>query len=95
DRFYEMKSYTAEPMPPDVTLQLRLFQCAFRTFQAYLACFDRHVTPVTSSIAPVPMLSETDRFDVLRRAYRTALEKGTEKVLEYIDNPVVRYTVPE
>ncbi|HYA54613.1 MAG TPA: hypothetical protein VEG42_03315 [Thermoplasmata archaeon] len=95
DRFYEMKSYTAEPMPPDVTLQLRLFQCAFPTFQAYLACFDRHVTPVTSSIAPVPMLSETDRFDVLRRAYRTALEKGTEKVLEYIDNTVVRYTVPE
>jgi len=29
----------------------------------------------------------------LRVAYRTGREKGIDKVLEYIDNPVVRYAV--
>lgn len=95
DRFYEMKSYFADPVPPDVILQLRLFQCAFPGFQAYLACFDRHAVPVTTSIAPVPMLAEADRLEVLKVAQRTAVDKGVEKVLEYIDNPIVRYTVPE
>jgi len=94
DRFYEMKSYRADPVPPDVVLQVRLFQCAFPGFQAYLACFDRHATPVTTSIAPMPMLAETDRLEVLKLAQRTAVDKGVEKVLEYIDNPIVRYTVP-
>ncbi|HTT45012.1 MAG TPA: hypothetical protein VMH38_03220 [Thermoplasmata archaeon] len=95
DRFYEMKSYFADPVPPDVILQLRLFQCAFPGFQAYLACFDRHAVPVITSIAPVPMLAEADRLEVLKVAQRTAVDKGVEKVLEYIDNPIVRYTVPE
>lgn len=95
DRFYEMKSYFAQPLPPDVVLQVRLFQCAFPGVEAYLACFDRHANPVTTSIEPFPPLEEETRTEVLKTAYRTGLEKGTEKVLEYIDNSIVRYALPE
>ncbi len=95
DRFYEMKSYYANPMPPDVRLQMQLFQCAFPGFQAFLACFDRHVTPVVSTIEPVPPLDPTTVEEVLRVAYRVGLEKGTPKVLEYVDSPTVRYSSPE
>jgi hypothetical protein len=94
DRFYEMKSYLARPTPPDVELQLRLFQCAFPKFRAYLACFDRHATPVTTVIEEVPLLPSEAAEGVLKLAYRTGLDLGTEKVLEYVDNPVVRYTIP-
>jgi len=94
DRFYEMKSYAAHPVPPDVRLQLQLFQCAFPGFRAFLASFDRHATPVTTSIEVVPPLEPEALAEVLTLAYRTGLEKGIEKVLEYVDNPVVRYTLP-
>ncbi len=94
DRFYEMKSYHASPMPPDVQLQLQLFQCAFPSFRAFLACFDRHATPVTATIESIPPLEREATDEVLKLAYRTGLEKGTEKVLEYIDNPIVRYSIP-
>jgi hypothetical protein len=93
DRFYEMKSYLARPTPPDVELQLRLFQCAFPQFRAFLACFDRHATPVVTAIEEVPPLEPGVADGVLRLAYRTGLEQGTEKVLEYVDNPIVRYVI--
>lgn len=93
DRFYEMKSYLARPLPPDVELQLRLFQCAFPGFRAFLACFDRHATPVATVIEEVPPLEPAVTDGVLKLAYRTGREKGIEKVLEYVDNPIVRYTV--
>jgi len=94
DRFYEMKSYHADPLPPDVRLQLQLFQCAFPGFHAFLACFDRHATPVTTSIDAIPPIDSATTTEVLTLAYRTALEKGVEKVLEYVDSPTVRYSVP-
>jgi hypothetical protein len=95
DRFYEMKSYHATPTPPDVCLQLQLFQCAFPNFRAYLACFDRHATPVTTTIEEIPTLEPAVIEGVLKLAYRTGLEKGIDKVLEYMDSPTVRYTVLE
>ena len=93
DRFYEMKSYRANPMPPDVELQLHLFQCAFPGFRAFLACYDRHATPVTTHIDQIQPLEPATAETVLRFAYRTGLEKGTTKVLEYIDSPTVRYSI--
>lgn len=95
ERFYEMKSYHTTPMPPDVRLQMQLFQCAFPTFRAFLACFDRHVDPVTTTIEEFPPLEAAVVDEVLRLAYRTGLEKGTDKVLEYMDSPTVRYPIPE
>jgi hypothetical protein len=95
DRFYEMKSYHANPTPPDVRLQLQLFQCAFPKFRAFLASFDRHASPVSTTIEEVPPLDPPGVEGVLRLALRTGSEKGADKVLEYIDNPIVRYTVAE
>ena len=94
DRFYEMKSYLARPTPPDVELQLRLFQCAFPGFRAFLACFDRHATPVVAVVEEIPPLEPGVADEVLKLAYRTGLEQGIEKVLEYVDNPIVRYVIP-
>jgi hypothetical protein len=93
DRFYEMKSYYANPMPPDVRLQVQLFQCAFPGFRAYLACFDRHTNPVVPRVELVPPLDDPTTTRILTLAYRAGLENGREKVLEYIDSPAVRYSV--
>jgi hypothetical protein len=93
-RFFEMKSYLAVPMPPDVRLQMQLFQCAFPGFRAFLACFDRHASPVTTTIELIPPLEPATTDEVLKIAYRTGVEKGTSKVLEYVDSPTVRYSVP-
>jgi hypothetical protein len=93
DRFYEMKSYLARPIPPDVRLQLQLFQCAFPGFRAFLASFDRHAAPVTATIDVVPPIEPAEREAVLKAAYRVGLEKGTDKVLEYVDSPTFRYSV--
>jgi hypothetical protein len=93
DRFYEMKSYHARSTPPDVQLQLQLFQCAFPGFQAFLASFDRHASPVTSTIELVPPLEPSTIEEVLKTAYKVGLEKGSPKVLEYIDSPTIRYTL--
>jgi len=95
ERIYEMKSYHASPMPPDVRLQLHLFQLAFPKFRAFLACFDRHATPVATSIEEIPALELAAAEEVLRLALRVALEQGTEKVLEYVHHPTVRYSVTE
>lgn len=93
DRFYEMKSYRATPMPPDVRLQVQLFQCAFPGFRAFLAWFDRHAKPVTATIESVAPLEPTLVEEVLQVAYRIGLEKGSSKVLEYVDSPTVRYSI--
>ena len=93
DRFYEMKSYRARPIPPDVELQLRLFQLAFPGFRAVLACFDRHAHPVTTDIEEAPALTPDVQEGTLKLAHRAGREKGVEKVLDYVDNPIVRYVV--
>jgi len=95
ERFYEMKSYHATPTPPDVCLQLQLFQCAFPTFRAFLASFDRHATPVTTTVEEIPPIERSVAGEVLKLAYRTGLELGVDKVLEYVDCPTVRYVIPE
>jgi hypothetical protein len=94
DRFFEMKSYRAVPPPPDVELQLRLFQLAFPGFRAFLACFDRHARPVTTTIVEVPRPVPERAEAVLRLAYRTGLAVGVPKVREYLDAPTVRYPRP-
>lgn len=94
DRFFEMKSYYASPTPPDVVLQVQLFQCAFPGFRGYLACFDRHQTPVTTHIERLAPLEAARTEEILRVAYGTGLEKGVDKVLEYVDSPSVRYAIP-
>ncbi|MGD0588142.1 MAG: hypothetical protein ABSA63_05040 [Thermoplasmata archaeon] len=93
DRFYEMKSYYANPTPPDVNLQIQLFQCAFPGFEAYLASFDRHSKPVVTRVELVAPLEKTRTEEILRLAYRTGVDLGNEKVLEYIDSPTVRYSI--
>jgi hypothetical protein len=93
-RFYEMKSYRADPIPPDVELQLKLFQLAFPGVVAILACFDRHAAPVVSTLTIIPPLGETEMIALLRLAHRLALEHGTEKVLDYAGQPVIRYPLP-
>lgn len=93
-RFYEMKSYRAHPPPPDVELQVQLFQCAFPGFRAYLASFDRHAAPVTVSIEELPPVEPPVAERVLTIALRVGRERGVEKVLEYVDAPTLRYSVP-
>jgi hypothetical protein len=92
-RFYEMKSYRAVPPPPDVALQLRLFQLGFAGFEAFLVCVNRHATPPDVSITAVPPVTVEESTETLRQALSLGLEKGREKVLEYIDTPVVRYSL--
>jgi hypothetical protein len=90
-KFYEMKSYRAVPPPPDIALQLKLFQLAFTGFAAVLICFDRHATPVETVSATLPPLTKEERAETLRLAWDAGLELGQEKVLEYLDAPTVRY----
>ncbi len=93
NRFYELKSYNAVPLRPEVALQLRVFQLAFPGFRAYLACFDRHSNPVKSTVTELSALDSNERDGTLRLAYQAGVGNGKEKVLEYIDSPVVRYSV--
>jgi hypothetical protein len=92
-RFYEMKSYRAIPPPPDVVLQLRLFQLGFAGFEAFLVCVNRHASPPDVTITPIPPPTVLESTGTLRQALILGLEKGREKVLEYIDSPAVRYKV--
>jgi hypothetical protein len=94
DRFYEMKSYNAVPPPPDVALQLQLFQLAFSGLSAFLFCIDRHAVPVAATVTPLAPLTPEETRTTLDLAYRVALEKGIEKVVEYVDNPRVHYQRP-
>ena len=91
DRFFEMKSYHAVPPPPDVALQLQLFQLAFTGLAAYLFCIDRHAVPVTATVTAIAPPTPEETRATLELAYRVAIEKGQEKVLEYVDNPQVHY----
>ncbi|HYA10221.1 MAG TPA: hypothetical protein VEH10_00895 [Thermoplasmata archaeon] len=93
-RFFEMKSYRAVPPPPDVALQVRLFQLAFPRFEAVLVCLDRHATPVEVTSAVVPAPTPDEVASTLRLAYDLGLEFGQEKVLEYIEGPLVHYALP-
>lgn len=90
-RFYEMKSYRAIPPPPDVALQLRLFQLGFQGLDAFLVCVNRHASPPDVSITPIAPLTSKEAAETLAQALRRAVEVGHEKVLEYVDSPVVRY----
>jgi hypothetical protein len=92
DRFYEMKSYYASPIPPDVALQLRLFLLAFPNFRGTLACFDRHHLPVKSTLVELAPLTNQETLEVLSLARRVCEEMGKDKVLEYVDTPIVRYS---
>lgn len=94
DRFYEMKSFHATPIPPEIQLQVRLFQCAFPGFRAFLAWFDRHAEPVTTTIEEVAPADHAAFEEVLRLAFGTGLESGLEKVLEYVESRPVPYSVP-
>jgi hypothetical protein len=91
-RFYEMKSYRAVPPPPDVALQLRLFQLGFAGFDAFIVSVDRHVTPPEVTITKVAPITRTDAQQALSVALNYGLANGHEKVLEYIDSPVIRYS---
>ncbi len=93
-RLFEMKSYRAIPPPPDVALQLRLFQLAYPQWETVLVCLDRHAAPVeiVSAVIPPPTTEETAA--TLRLARDVGREFGEEKVLEYVEGPFVRYTLP-
>lgn len=90
-RFFEMKSYRAVPPPPDVELQLRLFQLAYPGFDALLVCIDRHANPVETTSLQIPAPTEAEVAHVLRLAYDLGREHGEEKVLEYLDEPTIHY----
>ena len=93
-RFYEMKSYPAIPPPPDVALQLRMFQLAFPTYEAVLICINRHVTPAATTRAVIPRPTPEEADEALRRAYALGREFGQPKVLEYMQGPFVHYDLP-
>ena len=93
-RFFEMKSYLAIPPPPDVALQLRLFQLAFPGLESVLICLDRHSRPVaTRSLVVAPPTPE-ESAGALRLALKVAREHGEPKVLEYVEGPFVPYSLP-
>jgi len=93
-RFFEMKSYRAIPPPPDVALQLRLFQLAFPQFEAVLVCIDRHARPVETTAAVIPPLAREETASALRLAFDLGWEFGQEKVLEYMEGPFTHYPLP-
>jgi hypothetical protein len=92
-RIYEMKSYRAIPHPPDVDLQLKIFQLAYPGFQEFLLCINRHATPVDSFCEKIEPLTEEGVREMLQMVCKLGLEHGKEKVLEYVDNPTVAYSV--
>ena len=93
-RIFEMMSYRAIPLPPDVALQVRLFQLAFPRFEAVLVCIDRHAQPVATSTAVLPPPTPEESEASLRVAYDLGRQFGQEKVVEYMEGPFVHYPVP-
>ena len=89
-RIFELKSYRAIPPPPDVTLQLELFQLAFPGFEERLVCLDRHGTPPSIHAVTVGPISGARSLEVLAAARAVARAHGAEKVLRFIDSPIVR-----
>ncbi|MCI4357582.1 MAG: hypothetical protein L3J95_04345 [Thermoplasmata archaeon] len=92
--FYEMKSYRAIPPSPAVALQVALFCLAFPGFRARLVGLDRHANPVSVLDDELPPPVEEERARILHLAFDFGLHHGTDKVLEFIDVPVVRYPLP-
>lgn len=90
-RFYEMKSYRTSPDRPEIGLQLRLFQLAFPGFVATLICYDRRTEPVEVTSIELAPLTEGERRETLRQAVEVAERLGVEKVLEYVDAPMIPY----
>jgi hypothetical protein len=93
-RFFEMKSYLAIPPPPDVALQLRLFQLAFPGLESILLCIDRHARPVATRSLRIPPPTTAEAAEALGRAYDLGREHGETKVLEYLEGPFVPYPRP-
>ena len=93
-RFFEMKSFRAIPPPPDVALQVRLFQLAFPKLEAVIVCLDRHASPVTVQWEAVPAPAPEESLAALRTAYDLGRRFGQEKVFEYMEGPFVHYAVP-
>lgn len=92
-RFYEMKSYGAIPPPPDVALQLRLFQLAFPGLEAVLFCIDRHAVPISARAQVVPPPTAEETHAALRAAFDLGRSHGEPKVLEYLEGPFVAYSL--
>ena len=92
-RIIEMKSYLAIPPPPDIALQLRLFQLAFPQFECTLFCLNRHSVPVDTARLCVPPPTAEESSETLRLAYSIAAEHGEPKVLEYMQGPFVPYSL--
>jgi hypothetical protein len=92
-RFFEMKSFLAIPPPPDVALQVRLFQLAFPQFEAVLLCINRHSQPVEVASTVIPFPTSEEVATALRLAYDLGVQFGVEKVLEYMQGPFVHYTL--
>lgn len=93
-RFFEMKSYAANPASPEVALQIRLFQLAFPNLEAVLVCLNRHTDPVETTTTRLPPPSAEEARATLASAYRWGAEFGQTKVLEYMEGPFVRYPLP-
>ena len=93
-RFFEMKSYRAIPPPPDVELQLRLFQLAYPRFESVLLCINRHTDPIETTSLVLPPPTEAEATQALRLAYDLGRQFGQEKVLEYLEEPTVHYPLP-
>ncbi len=93
-RFFEMKSYPAIPLRPDIAMQLRLFQLAFPKFEAVLVCLNRHASPVETTSAIIPGPTPEESAAALHLAYVLGLEFGQDKVAEYMEGPFVDYALP-
>jgi hypothetical protein len=93
-RIIEMKSYLAIPPPPDIALQLRLFQLAFPQFECTLFCLNRHTVPVDTARLSVRPPTAEESVEALRLACSVAAEHGESKVLEYMQGPFVPYSLP-
>lgn len=94
-RIFEMKSYRAIPPAEDVRAQLALFQLAFPNFEQRLVCLDRHARPPTVEAITIPPPAAEERERLLTEALRVGRADGVERVVEFVDNPVVRYTIRE
>jgi|HubBroStandDraft_3_1064219.scaffolds.fasta_scaffold314252_1 hypothetical protein len=92
-RFYEMKSYRPFPIPPDIAVQVRLFQLAFPGFEALLIGFARHSDPVETTMQAVVSPTSEERDVLLREALAVGRSQGLTAVLEYIDHPIIPYTL--
>jgi hypothetical protein len=92
-RFFEMKSFLAIPPPPDVALQVRLFQLAFPQFEAVLLCINRHSQPVEVASTVIPFPTSEEAATALRLAYDLGVQFGVEKVFEYMQGPFVHYSL--